>query len=98
VLIDYDEGALDPFAEEALARKVFVLEFGQEPESHGVALRLPGLGGLGTEAALDWRLLGAFVLIALSIRQIGQGKVLSPAVSMLWYGYELLERAGRKGA
>ncbi|MEW6765866.1 MAG: HMA2 domain-containing protein [Pseudomonadota bacterium] len=96
VLVGFEPGALESFAEQALQRKVFVLDqtFDPDPQEKGAGTPIPGMW-VG-DAVFDWRMLAAVALIGFAIRQMADGKVLSPAVTLLWYAFELLERVGRK--
>lgn len=94
VLLEFSSGGLRRVSDEALHRELFVLEV-EEGSAH-----LPDAGAMQPwdhplRMGLDWRLLAAMGLVGLAIRQMAEGKVLSPALTLLWYAYELLERSRR---
>lgn len=100
ILIEHHTAPLDRVFEAAQREALFTLQAPDDPgepppeaaslDESPLALWISqrGMGGLG----FDINSALALLMLALAVRQMMRGQVMVPALSLLWYAYELVQR------
>jgi hypothetical protein len=96
ILLLHDDISLQQLREHAAAEQLFTLEQQSLPNPTVVERFAAGLNGLDrglrgvTANNVDVRTVVLAGLAGMAVRQIQQGQVMVPAVSLLWYAYQML--------
>jgi hypothetical protein len=98
LLVIHEEGALPSIADRARERGWFELESLQPPDQTGIERAGAGLAAIdrvlkrSTRADVDVMSLVYLALMGMAVVQIARGQIMAPAVMLVWYAVELLNR------